>query len=72
MMRLTINDRYIKGTVAFQESEGGKAQMSYIGTNIVPINSPYKIANKNWKVVAASGSDFNTGIINVHLVEVDG
>jgi hypothetical protein len=68
-MRLTINDRYIKGTVAFDRF-GDKARMSYMTSSsspALPLSARYKIDGTEWRIVEINRSQFNPNIVNVDL-----
>lgn len=68
-MRLTFNDRYIKGTVSF-EDYGEKARMSYMAqANLpsLPIGALYTIQDKQWRVSSVMMSDYNSNVVNVYL-----
>jgi hypothetical protein len=70
MMRFKLNDRYIRGTVAF-ESYGETAIMSYVGEPKLPLNTQYDINGNKWRVVQVRRSIYNSQIINVDMVLVE-
>lgn len=67
MLRTRLNDRYIKGMVAF-ESYGDYAKMSYFGEPNLPLNTIYTFEGQRWLVVKVRRSDYNTQVINVDMV----
>ena len=67
MLKFTLNDRYIKGTVAFQNN-GNTAIMSYVGEPKLPLNAQYDIDGSTWRVVQVRSSDFNPQVTNVDLL----
>jgi hypothetical protein len=70
MIRFKINDRYIKGTVAFERFDD-KAIMSYVGTSKLPTNAQYTIEGEKWQVVQVRTSNYNPNVINVDMVLSD-
>ena len=68
MIRFTLNDRYIRGTVAFEEF-GDYANMSYVGDANLPLNARYEIAGNKWRVAKVTRSNFNSQVVNVNLVK---
>lgn len=70
MLKFTLNDRYIKGKVAFQNN-GTTAVMSYFGEPKLPINAEYEIDGEKWQVVQVRSSDYNPQITNVDLLLIE-
>jgi len=72
-MRFSLNDRYIRGTVAFDDY-GDKARLSYINRGLpkLPLNVQYDIEGKKWRVVAVDTSDYNSFVTNVNLELISG
>lgn len=71
MIRLSLNDRYIKGEVVFEEF-GNNARLSYRGKPNLPLNTQYSINGKTWRVEKVAQSDFNNIVVNVDMVLVNG
>ena len=67
-MRFRMNDRYIKGMVAF-ESYGDTADLSYIGPPL-PVNIQYELQGLKWKVTKAYPSVYNPQVTNVKLERI--
>ena len=70
MIRIELNDRYIKGE-AVLEDYGETARMSYRGTPTLPLNAQYEIEGKKWRVTKVAQSDFNNIVVNVDMVLVN-
>ncbi len=73
MIRLKLNDRYIRGTIVFEDN-GDRAKFSYINTGLssLPINARYELEGKQWRVAAVEVSDYNTFVTNVDLELING
>lgn len=73
-MRISLNDRYIKGNVAFDDY-GDKARLSYIKTSgyiPLPLGAQYDLNGKKWRVVAVNTSNYNDFVVNVDLELING
>lgn len=70
MLKFILQDRYIKGTVAFQNN-GNTAIMSYVGEPKLPINAQYDIDGHKWQVIQVRSSDYNPQVTNVDLLLVE-